>query len=97
MALNLGALVGAAKQAEDQASVADRWQHAGNNVASGVGQILGYLYGRKLMGGFGGGNKGIGGGNNGIGQILSYLYGGNNGVQPMTEQKNSISNIMEGQ
>jgi hypothetical protein len=64
MALNLGTLVAAARQAEDQASVTDRWQNAGNNIASGIGQILGYLYGGKLVGGI------SGGGNNGTQQML---------------------------
>lgn len=64
MAISLGELVAAAKQANDQPSVTDRYQNTVNHVSGALGSILGFLKGGKL------GN--IGSGQNGQ-QIASIL------------------------
>ena len=66
MAISLGELVAAAKQANDQPSVTDRWQNTVNHVSGALGSILGYLKGGKMMGGLNGQQ-----GNNGIASILN--------------------------
>lgn len=64
MAISLGELVAAAKQANDQPSVTDRWQNTVNHVSGALGSILGFMKGGKL------GN--LGNGQNGQ-QIASIL------------------------
>ena len=50
MALSLGELVAAARQSSLQPSVTDRIQNGMNQGSAGLGSILGYLYGGKLLG-----------------------------------------------
>lgn len=48
MAISLGELVAAAKQANDQPSVTDRYQNTVNHVSGALGSILGFLKGGNL-------------------------------------------------
>lgn len=48
MAISLGELVAAAKQANNQPSVTDRYQNTVNHVSGALGSILGFLKGGNL-------------------------------------------------
>lgn len=67
MALSLGELVAMAQARENMKDATDRFQKGINDTSYGIGSILGYIYGGRLLGGLNGGGQMVAD-NNGIQQ-----------------------------